>query len=79
MAIPKACGGIAEGSFHEVVSGATDNFLAKYGDLADKINLCKRNDSSAAVTRMSEVWGCSLVNREVMCEARGCNGSVDFE
>ncbi len=59
--------------------GATDNFFAKYGDLADKMNLCRQKDSPAAVTMISEVRGCSLVNKEVICEARGCSRSVDFE
>lgn len=62
-----------------MVSGAADNFFEKYGDLADRIALCKCHDSEPAVSVISEVLGICIVSREVMWEANGCNGSVDLE
>ena len=67
------------GNFQEVVSGAFASFFRKYGDLADRINLCRLNDLSGDATFISEVLGWSLVNKEVIWEAKGCKGSVDFE
>ncbi len=66
-------------SFQTVVSGAADNFLEKYGDRADKTNLCKFHCSDDAVRQISDVFGVCRVSKEVMWEARGCRGSALFE
>ena len=57
MAISKACGGMTEGSFHDVVSWAFSSFLRKYGDLAARRNLCRFNDLAGVINVISEVWG----------------------
>lgn len=79
MAIPNDCGEIVAGSFHVVVSGAPASFFEKYGDLADRTNLCNRNETLDVVTIMSAVSGSFLVSNDVRCEASGCRGSDDFE
>lgn len=79
MAIPNAWGGIVDGSFHVIASGEMDSFLEKYGDLEDSMSLCKWKVSPAAKTTISDVLGVSRSNKDVMWEANGCRGSVDFE
>lgn len=54
-----------------VVSGAFDSFLEKYGDRAERINLCKFHASETAVKDISDVCGICRARREVMCEAKG--------
>jgi hypothetical protein len=66
-------------NFHDVVSGAAASFFEKYGDRADKIALCKFHVSEDAESVISDVLGTSLTRRDVMCEAKGCKGSVDLE
>ena len=66
-------------NFQTLVSGADDSFFWKYGDRAERTNLCKWKDSEAAVRVISEVWGVLRVRSEVICDARGCKGSVLFE
>jgi hypothetical protein len=78
-AIWKASGGIVFASFQTVVSGESLNFLEKYGDRADRINLCNFQVSADAVKEISEVFGSSLVRREVIWAAKGWRGSVLFE
>lgn len=62
-----------------MVSGALDSFFEKYGDLADRINLCKFHASDAAVKDISDVFGICRARREVMWEAKGWSGSKDLE
>ena len=38
------------GIFHEIVSGAIESFLEKYGDLEERINLCKLKVSPMVTT-----------------------------
>ena len=66
-------------SLQTAVSGAATNFFWKYGDLADKINLCKFHTSEEAVKLISDVFGVLNVSNEYICEARGCSGSVLLE
>lgn len=75
-AIWNASAGIDDANFQSVVSGAAASFLLKYGDLADSTNLCRFHCSVPAVRQISDVLGVFRVNKEVMCEARGCKGSV---
>lgn len=66
-------------NFQTAVSGAVASFFEKYGDRAERTNLCKFHRSEEAVRQISEVFGVSRVSNEVIWEARGCNGSVLFE
>jgi hypothetical protein len=71
--------GIVLGSFHVVVSGAAASLFAKYGERAARMSLWRANCSVPVVRVISDVLGCSFVSRELMCAAKGCRGSVDFE
>ena len=79
IAIPNACGGIAEVSFHDVAAGVAASFFEKYGDLDVRMNLCRRKTSLGVETVISEHLGVSRNSKEVICAANGCKGSVDFE
>ena len=67
------------GSFHDVVSGVDESLLLKYGDRAERMNLCREKESLIPATVISAVFGWSLVSNVVRWAAKGCNGSADFE
>lgn len=64
-AILNTSGGKLSGNFQVVISGASESF-AKYGDLADKTNLCNSHDSDPADRRISHVFGFGCAMRERM-------------
>ena len=66
-------------SFQSVVSGESLSFWEKYGERAERINLCRFHVSAEAVRQMSDVFGSPLVRREVIWAANGWRGSVLFE
>jgi hypothetical protein len=66
------------GKRQDVISGELASFRAKYGDLAAKMNLCKRSTSLPHISEMSHVAGCLRVRRDEMCAANGWSGFVDL-